>query len=68
VSSVNGLLHEGPMLRPAAAAMLQPSMVLAIEAPCYVFVLGGFAPEDVLLVTEEGNEIFTHAPAELPVI
>jgi Xaa-Pro aminopeptidase len=34
-------------------------MVLRIEVPYYIWGLGGFSPEDTLLVTEEGIELLT---------
>jgi Xaa-Pro aminopeptidase len=43
-------------------------MVLAMEVPYDVHGLGGFSPEDILVVKEEGIELFSHAPAELPVV
>ncbi len=59
--------HEYPSLRPGSLEPFAPNMVLAVEAPLYAYNVGGFAPEDVLVVGAQGNELFTRAPAELPV-
>ena len=60
--------HEEPVLRPTTETPIEPGMVLAIEVPYYVYQLGGFAPEDILVVEDDGNTLFSHAPAELPVV
>lgn len=56
------------MIRPGTQTPVEPGMVLAVEVPCYIYREGGFAPEDNLVVTPDGNELFTNAPAELPVM
>lgn len=60
--------HEGPMLRPGVTTPIEANMVLAVEVPCYIFQQGGFAPEDNLVASEQGLEVLTDAPAELPVV
>ena len=57
--------HEAPVLRPDNDTEIEPGMVLAVEAPYYIYPVGGFAPEDILVVGPDGNTQFTHAPAEL---
>jgi Xaa-Pro dipeptidase len=59
--------HEAPMIAPDSTTVLTPAMVLAVEVPYYVFGVGGFAPEDIVVVQEDGRERFTVAPAELPI-
>jgi Xaa-Pro dipeptidase len=59
--------HEAPMIAPGSTALLTPGMVLAVEVPYYVFGVGGFAPEDIVVVQEDGCERFTVAPPELPI-
>lgn len=60
--------HEAPMIKPGNTDILQAGIVLAVEVPYYVQGLGGFAPEDVIVLSDEGSTRLTHAPAELPVI
>jgi Xaa-Pro aminopeptidase len=59
--------HESPMLTAGSKALLEDGMVLAIEVPYYVYGEGGFAPEDMVVVTDSGCERLTYAPAELPI-
>ncbi len=51
--------HEAPILSPKNEMPLEKNMVLAVETPYYIWGLGGFAPEDMLVVTEEGCDLFT---------
>jgi Xaa-Pro aminopeptidase len=51
--------HETPILSPKNEMPLEKNMVLCIETPYYVWGLGGFAPEDILIVTETGHELMT---------
>ncbi len=60
--------HEAPMIRPGSSEPVAPGMVLAVEVPYYVYQVGGFAPEDVVVVGQNGNTQLTHAPTKLPVI
>jgi Xaa-Pro dipeptidase len=60
-------VHEAPFIA-AEGEEIPPGAVLAVEAPYYVYDLGGFASEDVVVVGEHGVERLTHAPAELPVV
>jgi len=60
--------HEWPFLKPSSAETIRPGMVLAIEVPYYVYGLGGFSPEDILVVTDRGAEPFSRAPSTLPVV
>ncbi|MGI8854480.1 MAG: M24 family metallopeptidase [Thermomicrobiales bacterium] len=60
--------HEPPLIKPDADEATIPGMVLAVEVPCYIYRVGGFAPEDILVVGETDNTQFTSAPSELPVV
>ncbi len=60
--------HEWPFLRADNSEAVAPGMVLAIEVPYYVYGLGGFSPEDVLVVRERTNELLSHSPGRLPVV
>lgn len=50
---------EAPFITAGETRLLEPGMVLAIEAPCYISDVGGFNIEDMVLITEEGSEILT---------
>jgi Xaa-Pro dipeptidase len=54
-------IHEWPYLMLTNDQTLEANMVLAVEVPYYVYGLGGFAPEDNVLVTEDGYE-YLHPP------
>jgi Xaa-Pro aminopeptidase len=57
--------HEAPILSPTNSTLLERNMVLCVEVPCYVWGLGGFAPEDTILVTEKSFEYLTEPETEL---
>lgn len=46
--------EEWPFISADADVIIEPGMVLAVEAPLYVDGLGGFIVEDQVLVTETG--------------
>jgi len=50
---------ESPYISPEETRTLEPGMILAIEAPCYIKNIGGFNIEDMVLITENGAEILT---------
>jgi Xaa-Pro aminopeptidase len=56
--------HEYPTIRASNGVILEPGMVLCIEAPYYRPGWGGVMTEDTLLVTANGAESFTHLPRE----
>jgi Xaa-Pro aminopeptidase len=58
--------HEPAMIKQDAATEVEVGMVLAIEVPCYVYGIGGFAPEDVVVVHADRVERVTRAPEALP--
>jgi Xaa-Pro dipeptidase len=60
--------HEAPVLKPDNETPIEAGMVLAVEVPYYIYGLGGFAPEDILMVEPEGNVLFSRVAAELPVV
>ena len=57
--------HEAPILSPKNEMPLEKNMVLAVETPYYIWGLGCFAPEDMLVVTEEGCDLFTTPQKEI---
>ena len=54
------------MLRPNSEELIEEGNILAIEVPAYVQGVGGFAPEDILVVEASGNVLLSEAPAHLP--
>lgn len=50
---------EAPYITAGETRRLEPGMVLAIEAPCYILNIGGFNIEDMVLITDDGAEILT---------
>jgi Xaa-Pro aminopeptidase len=59
-------VHERPLLTPAETE-IPAGAVIAVETPHYVYGVGGFSSEDVLVVHEDGVERLTQAPSELRV-
>ncbi len=60
--------HERPFLTPTNHGVLEEAMVLCVETPYYLWGVGGFAPEDQLIVTKDGFELMTTPQKELIVI
>ncbi len=50
--------HEGPSLSPRGQGVFEPGMVVTVEPGLYYPAWGGVRWEHMLLVTEEGHEIF----------
>ena len=57
--------HEAPYLRFDEEALLEPGMVVSIEPGVYVPEVGGYRHSDTVIVTDDGGELITEAPAEL---
>jgi Xaa-Pro aminopeptidase len=57
--------HEHPILSPDSDAVIEQGMVLCIETPYYRWKIGGFAPEDEILVTADGFELLTTPQEQL---
>lgn len=55
-------IHESPVLRQSSADVLAAGYVVTVEPGVYVSGVGGVRIEDLLLVTADGCESFTHAP------
>ena len=58
-------VHETPRVAKNQRARLKPGMVITIEPGLYFDGVGGMRVEDVLLITEKGNEFLTDAPRAL---
>jgi Xaa-Pro aminopeptidase len=49
-------VEEPPVVGPKENDVLEPGMVLCVETPYYGFGIGGISIEDMVLVTDTGNE------------
>lgn len=57
--------EEPPFIAPDEHRRMVPGMVLSLELPYYVFGVGAFQLERMLLVTEDGHEAMDRLPFEL---
>lgn len=57
--------HEGPYLAEGDETVLQENMVVSIEPGIYIEGVGGFRHSDTVLITKDGYEIMTNAPATI---
>ncbi|HET9661955.1 MAG TPA: Xaa-Pro peptidase family protein [Thermomicrobiales bacterium] len=55
-------IHDGPFLHGRNEDPLPANSILTIEPGIYIRDLGGVRIEDVVLVTDEGYELLSHAP------
>ena len=58
--------HEGPFLDSGDNTEIRPGMVFTVEPGLYSPQLGGFRHSDTVLVTDDGSEILTYYPRDLP--
>ena len=58
-------VHEMPFMGPKSTAVLKENNVLTIEPGIYIPNWGGVRIEDQVLITEDSNELLTHATREL---
>ncbi len=60
--------EEPPFIAPDEHRLLVPGMVISLELPYYVFGAGAFQLERMLLVTEDGHDVWDELPFdfELP--
>lgn len=55
-------IHELPRLSHVSTDVLEPGMLVTIEPGVYLPGFTGLRIEDLVLVTEDGHEILSHAP------
>jgi len=55
-------IHEGPSLSVRSKDVLEAGMIVTIEPGVYDPDVGGLRIEDLILVTETGFEVLSHAP------
>jgi len=58
---------EEPIIGPTSSSELKPNMVVAVEVPIYFAGKVGLSVEDIVLVTEDGKELFSKLPREIMV-
>ncbi len=57
-------IHEAPSLSSSSTDILAPGMIVTVEPGVYLAGTGGVRIEDLLLVTEDGHEVLSHAPKQ----
>jgi Xaa-Pro dipeptidase len=62
------MIHEGPDIKKNNARNLEPGMAFSIEPGIYIAGKVGMRVEDIVLVTEDGNEILNKASKEIIII
>jgi Xaa-Pro dipeptidase len=59
-------VHERPFLKEGDPTILQPGMIFSVEPGIYIPKFGGMRHSDTILVTEDGHEVLTGYPKDLP--
>ncbi len=63
--SVGLNIHEGPRFSATETALIEPGNVITVEPGIYLSGRFGVRTEDVILVTEDGCEVLSHADRTL---
>ena len=63
--SVGLYIHEEPRFSPAEKRQIMANTIETVEPGIYIPDFGGVRIEDMIVVTEDGYENFTHSPKEL---
>ena len=58
-------IHEGPSVRRGSEQVLEPGNVVTIEPGVYLPGRFGVRIEDMVVVTDTGNEVLTRSDKEL---
>jgi Xaa-Pro aminopeptidase len=58
-------VHEAPVLRPESEDVLESGNVVSVEPGIYFPGRGGVRIEDLVAVTDDGNEVMTQFTKEL---
>lgn len=58
--------HEGPFLDIGDQTVIQPGMIFTVEPGLYSPDLGGFRHSDTVAVTDDGVEVLTYYPRDIP--
>lgn len=61
-------IHEQPMLAKQSDYVLVPNNCVTVEPGIYIEGLGGIRIEDDILITENGNEVFTKCTKDLIIL
>ncbi|MDR1705022.1 MAG: Xaa-Pro peptidase family protein [Clostridiales bacterium] len=62
------MIHEGPDIKKNNRRNLEPGMAFSVEPGIYIAGKVGMRVEDIVLVTEEGNEILNKASKDITII
>jgi Xaa-Pro aminopeptidase len=57
-------IHEGPSLSVRSKDVLAPGMIVTVEPGVYDAAVGGLRIEDLVLITDTGCEVLSHAPKD----
>lgn len=60
--------EEGPFIAPDEQRTIAPGMVLSLELPYYVYGVGAFQLERMILVTSDGHEAIDQMPFKLALV
>jgi Xaa-Pro aminopeptidase len=62
------IAEEPPYISASCEKVLQPGMIFSLETPYYIYGVGAFNFEDMVLITETGHEVLNQLPEVLQVL
>jgi Xaa-Pro dipeptidase len=62
------MIHEGPDIKKSNRRNLEPGMAFSIEPGIYIAGDVGMRVENIVMATEDGNEILNHSSKEIIII